>query len=338
MTILSSVFKFLQNRNFVIVSPDWSSRNVHEKNQWYQNDFYDIMENDEVRNQAYRKVIYETVKNKIVIEVGTGKAVLLPKICVEAGAKKIYTIEENEKAFVSSKKLIQRLGLNTKIKAYQGFSVDVETEEKGDVFLHEIVGYLGSNEGMVSVTNDAKKRLLKADAQFIPYKCVTMISPVSPLKLSRKDKIANRILTLMGGEYCLDVSQPKNLYRIRNFPLDNIIVKSQVFEDIVFEKEILEKEEKEIDFLISDKNLFDGFIVYIKLFVGENTIVNSLEHKTSWAVGYIKLFEQPIELDPGNTIKVKIRSDLSTIEPKYEIYTKVFQKDNELLQSSYFTF
>ncbi|MCP2728149.1 hypothetical protein [Limnofasciculus baicalensis] len=332
MTVLSDILKFFQNRNFVFLSPHEKTNSIHEYNQLYENTIYDFIENDAIRKQAYRKVIFNKVKDKIAVEIGTGKSLFLPKICVEAGVQKIYTTEENEKSFAQSKKLLKELKLEKKIKIYQGLSLDVEIEERCDILVHEIVGAIGSWEGMVLAVNDAKRRFLKSDAQFIPYQCITKIAPVSPLKLSPEKQIVNLFLNLIlknvinrGNDW--NFSKP-GTYVTYNFPVHNLIAEPQEFENIVFAEDLVMIDEKNLEFFIQKPSLFDGFIFYINLWVDPETVIDSLGQKTNWRVIYIKLFEKPLKLKAGDLIKVKIERDVSTAQPKYEIDATVCQNES----------
>ena len=192
MHFLYHLFKYLQNNDFMFTWPPVFSDEQSAQN-LYHSSFYQIMENDETRNQLYKQAIAKLVRDKTVVEVGTGNSAFLPRLCINARAKRVYTIEENDGAFSSSSVQIKALNLDEKIKIYKGFSQDVEIGEKGDIFLHEIIGSLGSPEGAALITEDAKKRFLKPEAQFIPYRCVTKIAPVQPLQFSLANRLADQI-------------------------------------------------------------------------------------------------------------------------------------------------
>ncbi|MGD1701858.1 hypothetical protein [Dapis sp. BLCC M229] len=42
-------------------------------------------------------------------------------------------------------------------------------------------------------------------------------------------------------------------------------------------------------------------------------------------IRYVKLFEKPLKLEVGDSIKVKIERDISTTQPKYEIDATIGQ-------------
>ncbi|MGD1713985.1 hypothetical protein [Dapis sp. BLCC M172] len=240
-----------------------------------------------------------------------------------------------KKLSYSQKKLIEELNLEEKIKIYQGFSQDIEIEEKCDILIHEIVGSIGSREGMVLAVDDAKNRFLKPNAEFIPYQCITKIAPVSPLKLSPEKQIVNFFLKLIMKKVIINLSDDWNFSQPRtyvtyNFPVRNLIAEPQEFENIVFAEDLVTREEKNLEFLIKKTSLFDGFIFFINLWVDKETVIDTLSQKTSWLVRYVKLFEKPLKLEAGDFIKVKIERDISTTQPRYDINATVSKNDGSV--------
>lgn len=337
MNLVTRVFKFLQTMNVKIIRNSWSGVNIHKKNQSYTDFFYNVMEHDEIRNQAYQKVIRDKVKDKVVVEIGTGKALFLTKMCIDYGARSVYTIEVNKQAFESSQKLIQHLGLQQQINIYHGFSTDVQLEVKGDVFLHEIIGVIGSDEGIVQATDDAKKRFLKPDAQFIPYRCQSLLCPVSSLSVTLKDKFINFLLKRIGVSSIYHKNlQVNNSYTIYNFPLDHIIADPEIVEDIIFHAPLSTQNEQLIEWHISDPVNFSGFIFFIQLFIDEKNILNSLEQKLNWPILYVKLLSEDITLIKGDRLVAKISIDVSTEQPIYTINSHILRDNRIIFQNENF--
>jgi acyl-CoA synthetase (AMP-forming)/AMP-acid ligase II len=49
--------------------------------------------NDEDRNRSYKVAIERVVKDKIVVDIGTGRDAIQARFCAEAGAKRVYAID-----------------------------------------------------------------------------------------------------------------------------------------------------------------------------------------------------------------------------------------------------
>jgi predicted RNA methylase len=168
---LTTFFNYLKRINFrfALAREHIDERELTE---WYSEWMYELMETDEVRTRAYRGAIEEALAGKVVLELGTGRKALLAMYCANAGATKVYAIEANKRAYQSSLEFVRSQGIEN-IHLICGFSYNVEIPERCDVLVHDLVGDIGSSEGMVPFVADARRRLLKPDAAHIPYRCTT---------------------------------------------------------------------------------------------------------------------------------------------------------------------
>ena len=132
-------------------------------------------------------------------------------------------------------------------------------------------------------------------------------------------------------------SEPKT-YVAHSYPLDHLIAEPQDYEDVVFAEDLVMKDEVALEFLIQKERLFDGFLLYLNLWVDQNTVVDSLNQKTNWGVVYIKLLTSPLELKVGDLIKAKIKRDVSTENPKSEIHTTVYRNESTLIYENQTSF
>ena len=62
----------------------------------YDELLYYAMTHDERRNAAYREAIGRAVAGKVVLDLGTGADAVLARLCVDAGAQRVYAIEAND--------------------------------------------------------------------------------------------------------------------------------------------------------------------------------------------------------------------------------------------------
>ena len=133
----------------------------------WDEDFYALMSNDEIRMTAYEKAIKETVRQgSVVVDIGTGTGILA-QWALEAGARKVFGIDVNKKVLDLAEKRIGKAGLNDKFTIINKLSYEVELPEKADVVISEILGNLGDNEDMTPSLDDARKRFLKNDGIFL---------------------------------------------------------------------------------------------------------------------------------------------------------------------------
>lgn len=142
---------------------------------------YHLMTHDEVRNARYRAALAETAPGRVVVDVGTGQDLLWARVAAEAGARHVYAIESLADAAERAGALGRELGrgLGCPIDVYAGFAQDVTLPEPTDVCVVEMVGSIGSAEGIAAVAHDARQRLLADAGLVIPGRIVTQACGVT---------------------------------------------------------------------------------------------------------------------------------------------------------------
>jgi len=132
---------------------------------------------DKIRMQSYQKAIHETVQNgDIVCDIGTGSGILA-FFALQAGAKKVYAIEQNE-IIEEAKNLAQLNGLDKKIVFLKGRSDKIELPEKVDVITSELIGYFGLEENLNRFKIDARERFLRPGGNLVPQWLELYLVPV----------------------------------------------------------------------------------------------------------------------------------------------------------------
>src|SRR5204862_5901410 len=119
--------------------------------------------------------INRNVKDKVVLDIGTGKDAILARLCVEAGAKRVYAIELLKETYDKAEVTIARLDLTDKITLIHGNSMEVELPEKIDVCVSEIVEPIGGVVGAAPIINNAWL-FIKDDGVMIPERSLTHIA------------------------------------------------------------------------------------------------------------------------------------------------------------------
>src|SRR6516164_11131101 len=103
---LTRFFNYLKRIEFSLAV---KREHLSERQQveWYPVWMYGLMETDENRNQPYRETIREVVAGKVVLELGTGRRALWAVCCAEAGAKQVFAIEANKRAYEASLRFLE---------------------------------------------------------------------------------------------------------------------------------------------------------------------------------------------------------------------------------------
>jgi amino acid adenylation domain-containing protein/non-ribosomal peptide synthase protein (TIGR01720 family) len=295
----------------------------------YDDVLYYAMTHDERRNASYRAAIDRLVPGKVVLDIGTGADAVLARFCLDAGAKRVYAIEALDHAYVKARELIGRLGLSGKITIIHGDSTAVELPEPVDVCVSELLGTIGSSEGVIPILNDAR-RFLRRGGSVIPLRCVTRIAAVSlPDELAGHPKFAespmryvDEVFKKFGSPFDLRVC-------IKNFPQDHIVSTAEVFEDLDFSEPIEPGHQAQQALRISRASKVDGFLLWLNLYPSEDGLIDVLVGQSNWLPIFLPAFYPGLELAEGDVIEVvssRIHSS-DTVMPDYQLEGRVVRKD-----------
>jgi len=312
MHLLTRFFNYLKRKDFslALAREHLSDRNLTD---WYPDWMYEVMENDEVRNQAYQDVIRETVSGKVVLELGTGPKALWAVCCARAEAKRVYAIEANKRAYQAALRFLRSKRIDN-VHLVCGFSDQVQLPERCDVLVHSLVGDIGSSEGMIGFIEDAKRRLLTPDAVHIPQRSKTYVVLAEDPKL----RLAERALSY--GMRGLRPFEALSFVWFYGFPHPAALSEPHVFEDFVFrEAPQLHTNTRRVIEIERDGQL-RGVCFFIRLYVSETRVVDSWASQTAWSTPYVRL-KAPTPVRKGDLVEMNIQSDLSG-NPSYSIQLK----------------
>ena len=142
----------------------------------------------------------------MIIDLGTGALALLAIFAAEAGAKHVYAIEVQPVAAAAARRTIKEAGLSDRITVIEGFSTDphVVLPEKADLLVHELIGEIAGEEGVVAAIADARKRHLAPTASTpfsIPSRTTTLLAPSEyPNAAYCADRLATTLEAPGGGQ------------------------------------------------------------------------------------------------------------------------------------------
>ena len=293
---------------YVVLSPDapewWPSVGEYDV---YDELLYYAMTHDRMRNEAYRSAIDAVVRDRIVLDIGTGADVVLSKYCVEGGARRVYAVELREDAWRQAGEAIEKLGLKEKIVLIHGQSTNVQLPEKVDVCVSEILGTIGSSEGVIRVLNDAR-RFLKDDGLMVPRRCVTRVAAVSlPEELRGGDRLTElprlyveRVFQRVGHPFDLRMC-------IKNFPASHLLSKPETFEELDFSGFVQADDETSVVLVIEKDSRLDGFLLWLNLSPGIKEPIDSLRDKLSWLPVFFPAFYPGVDVAAGDMIEATCR-------------------------------
>ena len=148
---------------------------------------YKAMRDDPTRTPVFEKAIKERLyksknpESQVVLDLGTGPFALFAMMAADVGAGKVYAIEGNPEAAASARYTVKKAGYEDVITVIEGLSTEIQLPEKVDFCVAELVGSIGSEEGVYATVKDAARFLKEpSDADnWIPSRIQTYGAPAS---------------------------------------------------------------------------------------------------------------------------------------------------------------
>jgi protein arginine N-methyltransferase 1 len=145
---------------------------------------------DQQRISAFQKAIEEVVQpGDVVLDLGAGTGILSFLAC-RAGASRVYAIEAGEIIEVA-KEICRTNGFEDQMIFLGGRSHEVELPEKVDVVIADQLGPFGVDAGILEYFSDARKRFLKSNGLFVPFRIELYLAPVHSGELWRRIEMWN---------------------------------------------------------------------------------------------------------------------------------------------------
>ena len=295
----------------------------------YDDVLYNAMSLDKSRLEGYRRAFEETVRGKVVLDIGTGRDALLARMCVDAGARRVYAAEMLEKPALQARALVEGLGLSDRIIVMHGRSQDLELPEKVDVCVSENVGHIGGAEGCDVIFTDAH-RLLNSRRTFIPGRCETRIAAVA----LPESFLQNPAFAELGAYYARQAWEGagyKHDFRlcVTNVTRDMLRSTADVFEYLDFALPASTSYSREIQLTITSTSRIDGFLLWLKLDFAPHVELEALALPDAWLPVYLPAFYPGLEVACGDQIKATVSGALAGngINRNYKIAGCVLRKD-----------
>ena len=304
----------------------------------YDDFLYSLMTTHESRNDLYRDALQQAVKGKTVVDIGTGPDAILTRICVEAGAERVYAIEYLEETYQKAQKTIELYGLQEKVTLIHGNSLQVSLPEKVDVCVSELVGAIGGSEGAAVILNDAKKRHVKPSGKLIPEASITKIALIdvpkqvidSPILDETAFGYAQKIFAEHGRAFDLRLC-------LKGVSYDHLVSSADVFERLDWSGQdyAAVEETHTIHLTVTKDAIIYGCLVWLDLFVRQGAHVDILADQHSWIPIFMPLFPEGVQVRIGDelhgTIERKIcQNGLNfdyTIKAQLTTATGIFETD-----------
>jgi len=302
----------------------------------WDEDFHQLMLNDNIRMQCYEKAIKETVKpGDIVVDLGTGTGVL-SRWALEAGASTVYGIDMDRDILALATQSISDAGFADRFIPLNRLSYQVTLPEKADVLISEIMGNILDNEDFQPILADAIKRLLKPKGRKIPLSASSYIVPVTATKAHHA--VCSGQVHTISNHYNLErmlidkgITDHCNLYYDTIIPLSAYVSSPQSLREYTGHWEQPSVYERELAFDVTEAGDFNGFKAYFIAQLSEQTTldissdnIDGRQSSDSWKHAYFPL-SAPVAVQPGDKIHLSFS----------RFYQKGHNLENDTLNQAY---
>jgi amino acid adenylation domain-containing protein/natural product biosynthesis luciferase-like monooxygenase protein len=288
----------------------WPSSPSAGREQFFDEALYRAMTNDVVRNERFREAFDASVRDKIVVDIGCGKDAILSRLCVDAGAKKVYAIELNETAAAQAHELVEKMRLGARIEVLQGDVRTLRLPELADVCVSENIGHIGGAEGWDLILAKAT-HLTKPGAPMIPGRCETLAAAVSlPEEFLRNPRFSE-----LGSYYA------ENLFAQAGYQFDlrlsitgtdrtHLCSTIGVFEDIDFQTP-RPWYSSQLLLTIEKTSRIQGLLLWVRIQMSPGIVLDTIDNQASWLPVFLPIFPAGLAVEEGDVIEAEVTGALA---------------------------
>ncbi len=271
---------------------------------------------DETRNRAYANAIAAKVRpGDIVLDIGCG-AGLTAMLAARAGAKHVYTCEQQPLIAQAAVRVIEQNGLADRItvlpKMSHNLVVGLDLPERADVVVSEIVDTVLLGEGALATLVHAMNKLAKPNARAIPERGTLkaqLVESSELLKLWRPQKAEG--FTLSAFHRFANVAQitPNDLLAC---PLRPLSPANDLFRfDFIRPDMVAQQVTKSLTCF--ENGMIHAVLVFFDMELSNGIgVSNGLNTGGHWGRTAF-LTHHPISAMPGDTLSVTAKHDTSRL-------------------------
>lgn len=261
---------------------------------------------DKVRNRAFKEAIFRNVKNgDVVIDLGTGTGILAIW-AAQAGARKVYAIEETDVADVAEA-VIKDNGFQDIITVLKANSSEVKLPEPADVLIAEVVGHFLFEEGIVEAISGARDSLLKPFGKIIPSSASVFVAPAG---LEASFEELSFWGTWLDPSLSVVRALAANSAYVETISPDALMARPAKIFDVDFSRVVPGQLTAEVEFSIGRRGVFDAVLGWFHLALDENSIIETAPWAvtTHWQQCLFPL-ENPVSVEETNELEFGMSLD-----------------------------
>jgi len=273
---------------------------------------------DHHRVNPYKLAIAETIKpEEVVLEIGAGTGIL-SRFAVEAGAKRVYAVETSREMLRYAERINVTAGMDQRIVLIHGNSFQTELQEKSDVLVAEIIGGIGNDEGISTIIEDARERLLKPGGKLIPREIEVYLCPICvPEAHAQIPHVYDQDLIVPPEK-----GRPpfRAYYQIIGLKPELILAEQKLLDQIDLCGHTKPTFQRGFEFTIERNGIFSGFAAWFKARLSETIILDTSPWAppTCWGQAYFAVQHQ-CEVQKSDLLELTFsaRKDGEAFPPVY---------------------
>ncbi|HEY7592166.1 MAG TPA: hypothetical protein VH969_03355 [Actinophytocola sp.] len=290
----------------------------------YNASLYQVLSEDQARNQRFSDALRTLVPNKVSLDIGTGQHLNWARECLGHGADHVLAMEVMAETFRVASANLRRWGLTDKITLLEGASTSLRIEPRAQVCVAEVIGSIAGAEGAAATFADARRRHLTEDGVVVPDHCMTRAAAVCLRAVLDQHDVAFSPDAIEHLARIFDWNQaPFDVrLRIRNPATEGVVSTDEPVEILDLNGDLRVEQERPVELVMERPGRVDGILLWLQLRCrsGEPPL-DTLREQTSWASVYFPLFDTEIPVRRGDRLDLLFRTALSDdgIHPDYEV-------------------
>ncbi|MBI1398031.1 MAG: amino acid adenylation domain-containing protein [Betaproteobacteria bacterium] len=136
-----------------------------------------VQEHEPVRLAAFRAALRGRVADKVVLDLGAGRDLLLARTCVEEGARKVLLVEPDAEAAEALRAGAGRLGLSARVEIVRAEPADLTLSEVADVVVSE--GRVFTDDVAALFEGIDERRVCASDVLRVPSRASLKVAAVA---------------------------------------------------------------------------------------------------------------------------------------------------------------
>ncbi|MGH1540692.1 MAG: amino acid adenylation domain-containing protein [Arenicella sp.] len=301
----------------------------------YDDVLYQSMATHQSRNDYYMQAFRRYLPGQSVVEIGPGPEAVLARMCIEAGATKVYCIEYLQETYDKAQAKVESLGLSDRIILIHGNAMDTDLPEKVDWCVSEIVGSIGGSEGAMHII-DSARRFLHQPENMLPRRSVTRIAAVS------LPEIDNLAFSEVSAHYVEKIFESKGYpfdlrLCVKNSGRQHILSTDDVFEDLDFTQPADDGSCHDIDLNFLRAGTFHGFLAWLTLATDSDLVFDSLDSQNSWLPVFLPATDTYFAVSSGDRFVGTVERSLSEngLNPDYRVRGTLHRNEFEDIEIDY---